>query len=163
MATHEATKQLFEAAKKGDVAAARTAIEAGAILDDRDDQGRTAVHVAELYGNDATAKYLAQEKEDQQVVRWAPVVAGGMLFAFFGILSLPRMDDSANIITHPHDGDSAQRQLRSALADPTITERIIKLVKDPAVIQQFMDDPEIMQNLRRLTSAMESEKKEVPG
>lgn len=96
-------------------------------------------------------------------MKWTPVVAGGMLAAIFTIMSLPLMSDSANTIPRPNDVKSAQKQLRSALADPAITEQIIKQVKNPMVIQQFIDDPEIMQNLRRLASAMERDGKGLPG
>jgi hypothetical protein len=163
MTPQEATKQLFEAAKAGDTAAARAAIEAGARQNDRDGQGRTAVTLAEANGHTATAKFLAQERDHDFVVRRAPLVAGGMLVAIFGILSMPRMNANTANNPPPNNAESAQRQLRTVLADPAMTARIIEQIKDPLVIQQFMDEPEVMQNLRRLANAIEGDGKNMPG
>lgn len=59
---------LFEAAHKGDVGAIRELAAAGTDIEDRDDNGRTAVHVAAFASQDAALKALAEAGADMNAL-----------------------------------------------------------------------------------------------
>jgi hypothetical protein len=168
----EATAKLFEAAKSGDTAAAQAAYDAGADLIGHDDEAHTPLFWAQLNGHTDTAHFLNKkwhEESDRRTRRQNNTAEAGMLISMtlFGLLLYNILSDNRNIKPvrdsdnkpAERDLESAQKQLRSALKDPAMTSRLIEQVRDPSVIQKFMDDPEIMQNLQRLATAIEGDGK----
>ncbi len=64
MTLEVATNQLFEAARTGNVDAARVALDAGANVNARDDEGQTPLHWAAECGHIATARLLVEAAAD---------------------------------------------------------------------------------------------------
>ncbi len=105
-----------------------------------------------------------RQKSDDFVATFGPFIIGGIFAAAVmgSYAILTQKDYNANNKPLPKDVDSAQKQLSTALKDRAVTDRIIEQVKDPSVIQEFMADPEIMENLRRLANAIEGDAKRHP-
>lgn len=60
--------QLWEAARKGDTTEIRRLVVLGAKVDQRDENGRTALHIASQYQHDEAYKILLAAREMQTLV-----------------------------------------------------------------------------------------------
>lgn len=63
MALHALQRELWRAAKEGDCGAIRLAVMHGADLDARDEEGRTAAHIASQYGKLDALKTLTAARQ----------------------------------------------------------------------------------------------------
>jgi len=162
----EAQAKLFEAAKTGNIDAAKAALAAGANLWAKNDEGDGVREIATHSGNRKLIHYLntkrrelMDEREIEENVFVNRVLAGivaiGIPFLFWVALRSPSTPDlppkgAATV----RDNTEAQKALRTMLQDPDLADRIIKQMKDPSFTDTLTSDPKIMQNLQKVAAAI---------
>jgi hypothetical protein len=73
------------------------------------------------------------------------------------------LTDTSKPATEPSELRVAQKTLRDVLKDPAKTDQLINRLERYALTQEFLDDPEVITNLKRLLAAVEGHFRESFG
>lgn len=173
MTPQEATDKLFAAAKSGDIAAAQAALDAAADITARDGSGNSPELCARIHRHADMVQFLfdawqRERKErrarEERQGAIATVVACALWAAFllYPAIRSPKSPapDNAPLPkqTTPisdKDIEAVEKQLRSVLKNPVLTDQLIERISDSAVMDDLKTDPDIVQNLQKLANAID--------